>query len=137
MELDILQSKVLQHLRRLLTKIKLDHLVFRAVTDEEWRLLIRIILGNIVLDPIMEQQVARETKYTTQLLLVRETREQGHRSTLRESSEDDSRGLDALIDLLLDKGVEVIAGAKRARLVLVADGFLEVQLNNCQSSLPT
>lgn len=128
MELDILDTQLLNHLRRLLTEIKLDHLVLLAVCDEEGRLLVRPVFGDEVLDPVMQQQVARKTKDTTELLGARQTRKQGHRSTLRETSEDNARGLDTLVDLLLDEGVEVFTGTEDARLVLVADSFFEIQL---------
>ena len=128
MKLNILDTQLLHHLRRLLTEIKLDHLVLLAMCDEEGRLLVRPVFGDEVLDPVMKQQVARKTKDTTELLRARETRKQGHRSTLREASEDNAGGLDTLVDLLLDEGVEVFTGTEDARLVLVADGFFEVQL---------
>lgn len=128
MELDILDTQLLNHLRRLLTEIELHHLVLLTVCDKEGRLLVRPVPGDEVLNAVMKQQVARKTKDTTQLLRARETRKQGHRSTLREASEDNPGGLDTLVDLLLDESVEVLAGTEDTRLVLVADGFFEIQL---------
>lgn len=128
MELDVLDTQLLNHLGRLLTEIKLDHLVLLAMCDEEGRLLVRPVFGDEVLDPVMQQQIAGKTEDTTQLLRARETRKQGHRSTLREASEDNAGGLDTLVDLLLDEGVEIFTGTEDARFVLVADGFFEIQL---------
>lgn len=98
------------------------------MAHEERRLLVRPVLGRVVLDAVAEKQVARQTEHPAQLLLVRDSREQGDRAALRESAEHDSRRADALVDLFLDQGVEVVAGAEDTGLVLVAKGFFKVQL---------
>ena len=98
--------------------------------QEEWGLLIRPVFGEVIPDPVTEEQVAGETENTAKLIFVRETRENGHGSTLRESTKDDSRGFDALVDLVFDQSVEVVSGAQNTGFILAADGIFEIELSN-------
>ena len=88
------------------------------MSEEEGGLLVGPLLGQIVLDAITQQQVARETEDTTELLLASQSGEHRHRTALRKSTDDDARRLDALVHFLLDKCVEVLARAENTRLIL-------------------
>lgn len=124
----ILQSKLLDQVRGLLTVCEAHDLIVLSVSEEEGRLLVRPLLGQVVLDTVAQQKVARKTEDTAELLLARQSGEDGHRTTLRESTEDDAGRLDALVHFLLDELVEVLARAEDTRLILCADVFLEVEL---------
>ena len=96
--------------------------------QEKRRLLIREVLGDLVLDPVAQKQVARQSKHATELLLVRDGCKDRDGAALREPAQHDPRRLDALVDLLLDQDVEVVARAEDARFVLRADRLFKVQL---------
>lgn len=65
------------------------NIIIKTVRKEERSLLIRPVFGDIVLDPVTQKQVARKTENTAQLLFVRDARENGHGTSLRETTEDD------------------------------------------------
>lgn len=109
-EFDIQTKLLLQELLRLLPQIVLDNTIVRAVGEEERRLLVRQLpAGGMVLQPVRQQHVAGETEDAAQLQGVGDAREERHGAALGEAPQDDPRGLDALVDLLLDQGVEVVA----------------------------
>lgn len=137
-EVNILQSQLLHRLSRHLTKRMRHNIIIKTMCKEERSLLIRPVLRHEVLDPITQKQVARKTEDTTQLLLVCDTRENGHGTSLGKTTEDNPRGFDAVVDLLLDQGVEVFAGTEDAGFVLGANRFFEVELRTIESvSVPT
>lgn len=103
-------------------------LIIQPVCEENRGLLIRPVFRDVVLDPVTEEQVAGETEDTAQLVVVCNTGENGHGTSLRETTEDNPRWTDTLLDLLCDQSVEVIAGTQNAWLVLVADGVFEIEL---------
>lgn len=102
MELNI-NSHVQQLLLAHDAKLVLHHLVVLAVCHEEGCILVGEVLGDVVLDAVAEQEVARETEHAAQLLLTRDAREERHSTTLREASQDDPRRLDTLLNLRLDQ----------------------------------
>ena len=120
-ERNILHTQILDHLRRHLAELKLHNTVVLAVRQEERSLLVRESLGDNVLDAVAKQQVARQSKDTAQLLLARQTAEYRHSTTLREPAQHDARGLNALIHLLFDKGVEVFARTEDTGFILSAE----------------
>lgn len=135
---DILQPQLLQHPSRHLTKLVLDDLIIATMGQEERRVLIGEVLGDKVLGAVAQQQVARQTKHTTQLLLMRQAGEHGNGTTLRESTQHDPRGRDALVVLFLDEAVEVVTRAEDAGFVLGANELCEIKLEkecHCQYRL--
>ena len=129
-EVNILHPQFLHHLSRHFPKAMRHNLIIQPVPQEERGILIRPVLGEVILDPVTEEQVTGETEDTAKFLLVRNTREDGHCAALREPTENNSRGFDALVDLLFDQSVEVVLRAQNAGFVLVADGVFEVELLN-------
>lgn len=103
-------------------------LIIQTMCEENRGLLIRPAIRDIIFDAVTEKQVAGETEDTTQLVVVCDTGENGHGTSLRETTEDNSRWTDTLFDLFCDQSVEVIAGTQNAWLVLVADGVFEIEL---------
>ena len=104
------------------------NLVIQTMCEENRRLLIRPVARDVILDAVTEEQVTGETEDTTQLVVVCDTGENGHGTTLRETTEDNPRWADTLFDLFCDQSVEVIPGTQNAWLVLVADGVFEIEL---------
>lgn len=104
------------------------NLIIQTMCKENRRLLIRPVVRGVILDAVTEKQVAGETEDTAQLVVVRDTGENGHGTTLRETTENNPRWTDTLFDLFCDQSVEVIPGTQNAWLVLVADGVFEIEL---------
>ena len=127
-ESNILQSHLLHHLRRQFTKRVRHNLIIQTMCEENRSLLIRPVVRDVVLDAVTEKQVAGETEDTTQLVVVRDTGENGHGTSLRETTENNPRWTDSLFDLFCDQSVEVIPRTQNAWLVLVADGVFEIEL---------
>lgn len=127
-ESNIFQSHLLHHLRRQFTKRMRHNLIIQTMCKENRRLLIRPVVRGVILDAVTEKQVAGETEDTAQLVVVRDTGENGHGTTLRETTENNPRWTDTLFDLFCDQSVEVIPGTQNAWLVLVADGVFEIEL---------
>ena len=117
-----------ERLGRLLAKLEQHDVVLLAVRQEERRVLVGPVLGDVVRDAVAQQQVARQAEDAAQLLAAREPREDGHGAALREAAQHDARRLDALVDLVLDQAGEVVARAQDAGLVLVAGEFLVLDL---------
>lgn len=82
LERNILQSKLLHHLGRALAIRKLDNLVVLAVRQEKRRLLVRPVFGGEVLDAVAQQEIARQTKHSSNLLLASDAGEHGHGAAL-------------------------------------------------------
>lgn len=82
LENKILNTQILNALRRHLTQTVLHNSILQAVSHEERSVLIGEVLGNVVLDAVAQEQVAGHAKDTTQLLLAGQTREQRHSTTL-------------------------------------------------------
>lgn len=81
-ERNILQTNLGQHLSRALTIRKLDNLIVLAMRQEERGLLVGPLLRREILNPIAEQEVARQTENSTELLIASDTGEHGHSTTL-------------------------------------------------------
>jgi hypothetical protein len=104
----------------LLSPFVRNNLIGITMSHEDGCVLVGVVIGDHVLDLLLQQQVTAQTKYTTQLVLVCDTGQERHGSTLRETSNHDAVGGDALCDFLVDEGVEVVARPDDARLVLFA-----------------
>lgn len=127
-KLDIIYAQLLDCLGRRRPECIRDNIVICAMGEKNWSLLVRIVFRNVVLDLVAEKQVAGQTEYTAELLLVCDPREQGHCTTLGKATDDDTGRFDALLHLLFNQGVEVVAGTENSGLVLGTQSLFEIQL---------
>jgi hypothetical protein len=105
-----------------LTVLVRNDLINIAVSHEDRYLLVRVVRGDHLLDLLLQEQVAAQTEDATQLLLVCDSRQQCHGASLREASNDDAVGGDALCHFLVDEGVEVLAGLDDACFISLTLG---------------
>ena len=110
-----------------------NNTIKHPVGKEEGRLLVGKSLGNVVLDAIAEKQIARKPKHASQFLLVGDASKHRHGTALREAANDDPRGTDALVQLLLDQRVEVLARTENSAFILISERFFIVELPDCQN----
>jgi hypothetical protein len=97
-----------------------NDLICVPMAHEDGRLLVGAIVGNHVLDLLLQQQVATQAEDAAQLVLVCNAGQQRHSSTLREASNDDAIGGYALCNFLVDEGVEVVTRLDDALFILLA-----------------
>ena len=99
-----------------------------SMSHEYLRVLIRIFTRDHLANLCLQQQIAAQPKYASQLLWTCQAAQQCHSATLAEAAQHDAFGRNSLVDLLFDKGVEVVARAVDTGLIFSRldriEGFL-------------
>lgn len=89
------------------------------MAHENGGVLVDVAVRDIVLELLVEEKPRRETDDAANLDWGRQTGEYAHGTTLGEAAEDNAVGRNAVLDLLLNEAMQIVAGLENARAVLI------------------